>query len=57
MDKKTLPTQGQQGAEEPQVLIIGGCKVTVSFSEQDNPSAAKTIKDALLTGGATTRKI
>ena len=50
MEKKIqLPT-------EVEVLFIDGCKVTVRYSRQKNPSAVKVIKETLLVSG-TTRKI
>ena len=32
------------------VIYIGGCKVTVRYSGQKNPSAVKRIKDTLIAG-------
>ena len=52
MDKKTMPDNETRSAERRQVLFVDGCKVTVKYSEQKNPAVARTIKDALLVGGA-----
>ena len=52
MDKKTLPGAEKRGAERAQVLFVDGCKVTIKYSEQKNPIVARTIKEALLVGGA-----
>lgn len=40
----------KQTAEQPQVLYIDGCKVTLRYSGQKNPSAIKNIRNALISG-------
>lgn len=52
MDKKTMPRNETHSAERRQVLFVDGCKVTVKYSEQKNPTVARTIKNALLVGAA-----
>ena len=53
MEGANLPIKSSQIAEQPKVLYIDGCKVTVRYSSQKNPSAVKNIKDTLISGGTT----
>ena len=55
MEGDNLSAKAGQSAEQPKVLYIDGCKVTVRYSGQKNPSAVKHIKDTLISNG-TTRK-
>ena len=55
MERDNFSRKATQSAEQPNVLYIGGCKVTVRYSGQKNPSAVKRIKDTLI-AGATARK-
>ena len=56
MEKKIQLPEEAQPWTEVEVLFIDGCKVTVRYSRQKNPSAVKVIKETLLVSG-TTRKI
>ena len=56
MEKKVQLPKEAQPWTEVEVLFIDGCKVTVRYSRQKNPSAVKVIKETLLVSG-TTRKI
>lgn len=56
MEKKIQLPKEAQPWTEVEVLFIDGCKVTVRYSRQKNPSAVKVIKETLLVSG-TTRKI
>lgn len=38
----------EQKSEQLQVIYIDGCKITVKYSDQQNPTAVKNIKDALI---------
>mgnify|MGYP001067361056 CR=1 FL=1 len=40
-----------QTSQQPQVIYIDGCKITVQYSGQDNPSTIKDIRDILISGG------
>ena len=53
MEGANLSQRTDQTAEQPKVLYIDGCKVTVRYSSQKNPSAVKNIKDTLISGGTT----
>ena len=53
MEGANLSQRTDQTAEQPKVLYIDGCKVTVRYSGQKNPSAVKNIKDTLISGGTT----
>ena len=56
MDKNIQLPKDAQPWTEVEILFIHGCKVTVRYSRQKNPSAVKVIKETLLVSG-TTRKI
>lgn len=51
MERDNLSAKAGQSAEQPKVLYIDGCKVTVRYSGQKNPSAVKHIKDTLISNG------
>ena len=51
MEGVTLSTRADQPAEQPQVLYVDGCKITVRYSGEKNPAAAKNIKDTLISSG------
>lgn len=53
MERDNFSKKATQSAEQPNVLYIDGCKVTVRYSGQKNPSAVKHIKDTLISSGAT----
>lgn len=55
MKKDKLPIQPDQGGKEPQVLYIDGCKVSVKYSDQENPAAVQNIKDTLISSGSIKR--
>lgn len=40
----------EQKSEQLQVMYIDGCKITIKYSDQQNPTAVKNIKDALISG-------
>ena len=48
MEKKIQLPKEAQPWTEVEVLFIDGCKVTVRYSRQKNPSAVKVIKETLL---------
>ena len=50
MEMDNFSKRADQSAEQPKVVYIGGCKVTVRYSGQKNPSAVKRIKDTLIAG-------
>ena len=50
MERDNFSKRADQSAEQPKVVYIGGCKVTVRYSGQKNPSAVKRIKDTLIAG-------
>ena len=43
MERDNFSKRADQSAEQPKVVYIGGCKVTVRYSGQKNPSAVKRI--------------
>ena len=53
MEKKIQLPKEAQPWTEVEVLFIDGCKVTVRYSRQKNPSAVKVIKETLLVSGTT----
>lgn len=55
MKKDKLPIQPDQGGKESQVLYIDGCKVSVKYSDQENPAAVQNIKDTLISSGSIKR--
>ena len=48
MDKNTQPVKTGQTDDQPQVLYVDGCKVTVRYSGQKNPRRISEIKSLLL---------
>ena len=50
MEGVVLSTRAVQPTERPQVFYVDGCKVTVRYSAEKNPSAVKRIKDTLIAG-------
>ena len=38
----------KQPAEQPQVIYIDGCMVTIKYSRQENPPALQAIRDVLI---------
>lgn len=50
MDKMRPIKEYEGGEQAAQVFYVDGCKVTIRYSEQKNPSAIKNIKGALLAG-------
>ena len=38
----------KQPAEQPQVIYIDGCRVTLKYSRQENPPALQAIRDVLI---------
>lgn len=54
-EKDKLPMQPDQGGKESQVLYIDGCKVSVKYSDQENPAVVQNIKDTLISSGSIKR--
>lgn len=50
VDKSLQTIQEHKGSEQAQVFFVDGCKVTVRYSEQKNPSAIRNIRGTLLAG-------
>jgi len=48
MDKKNMIPAAIPDREQAQVLLVDGHKVTVKYSEQDNPAALRVIRDTLI---------
>ena len=48
MEGISLVTKANQTAPQPRVFYIDGHKVTVKYSEQDNPAALRVIRDTLI---------
>jgi hypothetical protein len=38
----------KQPTEQPQIVYIDGCKVTIKYSRQENPPALQAIRDVLI---------
>ncbi len=38
----------KQPAEQPQVIYIDGCRVTIKYSRHENPPALQAIRDVLI---------
>lgn len=50
MEKNTRSANSAQESKQVQVLYIDGCKVSVRYGGEKNPSVVKNIKDALIFG-------
>lgn len=55
MKKDRLPMQPDQRGKEPQVFYIDGRKVSIKYSDQQNPTAVQNIKDTLISSGSIKR--
>lgn len=50
MEKNTRSVNSAKESEQGQVLYIDGCKVSVRYGGEKNPSVVKNIKNALIFG-------
>lgn len=50
MEKNTRFANSAQQSKQAQVFCIDGCKVSVRYGGEKNPSVVKNIKDALIFG-------
>lgn len=48
MDKRNMIPIAVSDREQAQVLFVDGHKITVRYSEQDNPTALRLIRDTLI---------
>lgn len=51
MDQKTpFGVKHSRDAEQPKTFYVDGCKVTVHYSQEENPEAVRGIREILLSG-------
>ena len=48
MERDNISAKVNQSAERPTVIYVDGCKVTIKYSKQENPSALRAIRDGLI---------
>ena len=55
MDNQVLFPSSQQADPAPQTFFLYGCKITLSYSGENNPAAVHAIRDVLI-GSISTQK-
>lgn len=48
MDQRLSASASAGSGSSPQALFIDGCKVTITYSGQNNPNAVRAIRDILI---------
>lgn len=48
MDKRNITPAAIPDREQEQVLFVDGHKITIRYSEQDNPGSLRVIRDTLI---------
>ena len=48
MERDNISAKANQSVARPTVIYVDGCKVTIKYSKQENPSELRAIRDVLI---------